>query len=80
MLQQNLEVVKRVRWQGGSLVVTLEPRLVKAFKIDRHTFVTQEAVPDGILIRLHKLHLSGSSEATVTDGATNVAQENNDVG
>jgi hypothetical protein len=62
------EVLKVVRNQGKSTVLTLEPKLVRALNIATHTYASQTLFGDGILLKFHKLDLSGT---TATNGNTN---------
>jgi hypothetical protein len=42
---------------GGSYAVTLEAKICRELGVNGHTFFTQSIVPQGILLKMHKLDL-----------------------
>ena len=57
MLQKKFELkrIKRVHEVGSSKVVTLDPDVIKKLEIDNWTFLTQEPVENGILMKIMRL-------------------------
>ena len=49
--------LKKAHFVGSSVVVTLDPQIVRKFEIDESTFFIQEPAEDGILMRIRKLSL-----------------------
>ena len=47
--------LKKAHFVGSSVVVTLDPQIVRKFQIDDNTFFIQESTADGILMRIRKL-------------------------
>jgi hypothetical protein len=48
-------ILKKAHFVGSSVVVTLDPQIVKKFEIDDSTFFIQEPTAYGILMRIRKL-------------------------
>jgi hypothetical protein len=54
----NIKRVKRVHNIGSSKVVTLDPDVIKTLEIDNWTFLTQEPIENGILMKIMRLEKS----------------------
>jgi hypothetical protein len=46
---------RRARYIGTSMVVTIDPRIVKQANIDQETFFSQEVIDGGILMKMRRL-------------------------
>jgi hypothetical protein len=56
MLKCNMnEIVKRAHQIGTSLVVTIDPKIIKELKIDEETYLVQKSVNGGILMQIRRL-------------------------
>jgi hypothetical protein len=51
---QEKRIIKKVHQVGASLVVTIDPSLVKKLKIDETTFLSQESIKNGLLMKIKK--------------------------
>ena len=49
------KIVKKVHQVGASMVITIDPTLVKKFNINEWTYLSQEAIEDGLLMKIKKL-------------------------
>lgn len=47
--------IKKVHDVGSSKVVTLDPEVIKKLRIDNWTFLTQEPIENGILMKIMRL-------------------------
>lgn len=47
--------VNRVRYEGTSAILTIDPIHIKRLKIDSLTFFEEEPVENGILLKMRKL-------------------------
>jgi hypothetical protein len=50
---------RKVHFVGTSAVITLDPKLVKSLNIDDTTFLLQEAIDGGIIMKIKKLYSIG---------------------
>jgi hypothetical protein len=57
MLQKKIDIkrIKKVHEVGSSKVVTLDPEIIKKLEIDNWTFLTQEPIENGILMKIMRL-------------------------
>jgi hypothetical protein len=53
-LEKQKDIIKKAHQVGSSMVVTIDPVLVKKLKITATTFLSQEATADGLLMRVKK--------------------------
>ena len=62
MLQKKYDIkrIKKVHEVGSSKVVTLDPDVIKKLGIDNWTFLTQEPVENGILMKIMRLDDKGN--------------------
>lgn len=48
------EIIKKVHPVGSSMVITIHPNLVKKLNINEMTYLSQETIDDGILMKIKK--------------------------
>jgi hypothetical protein len=62
VLQKKYDIkrIKKVHEVGSSKVVTLDPDVIKKLKIDNWTFLLQEPVENGILMKIMRLDEKGN--------------------
>ena len=53
-LEKEKEIIKKAHQVGSSMVITIDPLLVKKLKINDMTFFSQEATTDGLLMKVKK--------------------------
>ena len=51
----NKNPVNRIRYVGGSALLTIDPMHIKRLKIDSLTFFEEEPVENGILLKMRRL-------------------------
>lgn len=49
------KIIKKVHPVGASMVITIDPTLVKKFNINEMTYLSQEAIEDGLLMKIKKI-------------------------
>jgi hypothetical protein len=56
-MQKFLEkkIVKKVHQVGASMVITIDPTIVKKFNINELTYLSQEVIEDGFLMKIKKI-------------------------
>jgi hypothetical protein len=54
--------IKKVHEVGSSKVVTLDPDVIKKLEIDNWTFLTQEPIDNGILMKIMRLEEVNKNE------------------
>jgi hypothetical protein len=70
--------IKMARYQGTSIVLTLDPSHVDRLQIDKATFFIQKPVKDGILLQMCKLQFDDNESLnarrydTVTGSGSNM--------
>ncbi len=52
---KNRYPLNRIRYVGGSALLTIDPMHIKRLKIDSLTFFEEEPVENGILLKMRKL-------------------------
>jgi hypothetical protein len=64
MLKKRFDVkrVKKVHEVGSSKVITLDPDVIKKLEIDNWTFLTQEPIENGILMKIMRLEEGKENE------------------
>lgn len=54
--------VRKVHYVGSSAVITLDPQIVKELNIDEMTFMSQQMVDGGVMMKINRLQSLDSSE------------------
>ena len=64
MIQKKYDIkrIKKVHEVGSSKVVTLDPDVIKKLEIDNWTFLTQEPIDNGILMKIMRLEEVNKNE------------------
>jgi hypothetical protein len=68
-LQKEKQIIKKAHQVGSSMVVTIDPVLVKKLKINELTFFSQEATENGLVMKIKKF--SDNTKINNTDQIDN---------
>lgn len=53
-ISEQKQIIKKVHQVGASMVITIDPNLVKKLNINEMTYLSQEAIEDGLLMKIKK--------------------------
>jgi hypothetical protein len=68
-LQKEKKIIKKAHQVGSSMVVTIDPVLVKKLKINELTFFSQEATENALVMKIKKF--SDNTQINNTDQIDN---------
>jgi hypothetical protein len=54
--------VRKVHYVGSSAVITIDPRIVKELAIDEMTFMSQQMVEGGVMMKVKRLQSTDFGE------------------